>query len=214
MSVLSNVWNYSDITRSACAKRLLPRPAVPAGRYVTRVQPRGLSIVTQRRGECVIVTENPKTIGDSTVARYGRTGTLVDPTLFFFLSLQIARITFKLWICFPNEQETLRKETRRFPFEDREVYAVGPYPFLNTSKILDFIQMYDEGRGAKVVRGNKIRKDRGVSRESRERYEGFVGWGMNNSHNFCVSAIFFSAGYILCSLCPIFVSGGLSFPSK
>lgn len=110
---------------------------------------------------------------------------------FFFLPLQITRITFKLWICFPNEQETLRKETKRFPFEDREVYAVGPYPFLNTSKILDFIQMYDEGRGAKVVRGNKIRKDRGVSRESRERYEGFVGWGMNNSHNFCVSAIFF-----------------------
>lgn len=53
-------------------------------------------------------------------------------------------------------------EKRRF--EDREVFAVGPHLLLDTSKIPDFIQMYDEGRGAKVVgpewTTREIRKDR------------------------------------------------------
>lgn len=33
------------------------------------------------------------------------------------------------------------------PFEDRVAFAVEPHLFVDTSKMPDFIQMYDEGRG-------------------------------------------------------------------
>lgn len=106
------------ISRSTFAKRLLPRPAVPAERCVTR----RLSIVTQRRGGCVIVTENPKTIGgfDRCEIRL-HCKAFVDPTFFFHFSffflisyksfkLQITRVAFELRVQFSNEQETLKKE--------------------------------------------------------------------------------------------------------
>lgn len=58
-----------------------------------RARSRSLSIVAQWRDRYVIVTENPKTIGDSTAARYSPTGTLVDPILvfFFFLSHKLQK---------------------------------------------------------------------------------------------------------------------------
>lgn len=43
------------------------------------------------------------------------------------------------------------------------MFVVGPHLLFDTSKIPDFIQMYDERRGAKVVGpewATEIRKDR------------------------------------------------------
>lgn len=55
----------------------------------------------------VIVTENPKTIGNSTAARHGLIGTLSDPPPLF---LQIDNITIEFFLQIAKNRKNLSRE--------------------------------------------------------------------------------------------------------